>query len=659
MKKVLSVFFVLVLFISSLPLLGTLAADEIFKGQGRTRSEIIGMSKRLSVIDSGESAFLETPSTTVPYKAGKLSEKTIENGLNRLNFVRYLAGLNYDVTVTDEQNEMMQASSLVNAVNGDMTHFPSQPSGMDDAMYDLGYSGSSSGNIYCLYSSYSFPVTDGFILNSLSAWVGDSNSSNISALGHRRWILDPKMKTTGFGIVQSSKPFRYNNNSYYYQTHAGMQAFSSDRSNETRDVVMWPSAGYFPIEMYNSKNDKDAFSISLNSEKYDKTRTENIKVTVTGQTGTKETLSPKSGKFFVNTDAYGMDFCIIFLPGMEILSGGEYHIKVEGLVAKNNSGVSSVLEYDTKFFSLSDEITPAPDIIRLGGNDRIETSVKIADYGWESSKTVILATGYNYADALCGVPLAAAYDSPIILIDGKPGSLDSASISKINELNAENIIILGGTSAVSKGIENELKIRNINVSRIGGEDRFETCVLVAEALKSKTGYSDGAVITTGYNYADALSAGPYAGLKNYPILYVDPKSPLNENVRQSLNRVETVFAIGGTSVVTASVVSEIQALGGTVERISGEDRYLTSAEIYNRFKDELSGYIMLSTGTNFPDALSGGALAAKNKMPIILTERSVIREEARSIIKSAKQDKIFILGGASVISDNSVKNIFS
>ena len=137
--------------------------------------------------------YSENPSTTSPYSAGKLSNDTYDNALGMVKNIRYIAGLSTDIEWDDTYNERAQAASLVCAVNQALSHTPAQPVGMEDALYNLGYSGASSSNIAMGYSTLNSAI--------LTGWMNDSDSSNRDRLGHRRWILNPAMKKTGFGMV--------------------------------------------------------------------------------------------------------------------------------------------------------------------------------------------------------------------------------------------------------------------------------------------------------------------------------------------------------------------------------------------------------------------------------------------------------------------------
>jgi hypothetical protein len=83
--------------------------------------------------------------------------------------------------------------------------------------------------------------------------------------------------------------------------------------------------------------------------------------------------------------------------------------------------------------------------VRCAGAGRFETATEISKAEFTTAKTVILAYGMNYADALAGVPLAKKLDAPILLTNTK--SLDVSTADEIKRLKAEKVIILGGEGA--------------------------------------------------------------------------------------------------------------------------------------------------------------------------------------------------------------------
>jgi putative cell wall-binding protein len=101
--------------------------------------------------------------------------------------------------------------------------------------------------------------------------------------------------------------------------------------------------------------------------------------------------------------------------------------------------------------------------IRIGGKDRYETSVKIANEFGLPGESFAVATGEQFADALAGSVLAASNYMPILLV--QPNDLTDGVREFIDDNNSFYFTILGGPNAVSEDVENEL----MSVSHDTGE----------------------------------------------------------------------------------------------------------------------------------------------------------------------------------------------
>lgn len=93
------------------------------------------------------------------------------------------------------------------------------------------------------------------------------------------------------------------------------------------------------------------------------------------------------------------------------------------------------------------------DIIRLGGKDRYETSLKISDFFKLNSDTAVIANGESFPDALSGSSLAAFKSSPIILVNNQDVSMQK---DFLHNSNYSNLIFLGGEGAINSDIKNLL-----------------------------------------------------------------------------------------------------------------------------------------------------------------------------------------------------------
>lgn len=313
--------------------------------------------------------------------------------------------------------------------------------------------------------------------------------------------------------------------------------------------------------------------------------------------------------------------------------------------------VATVISTLAILCSLNSEAYAAADarFTRISGQNRYETAVEISKCGWAHSDTVVLAYGQDFADGLTGVTLAYLKDAPILLTT--KDQLPQVTLSEIQRLGANKIYILGGTEVISDNIEQKLELLNYNVKRICGINRFQTATEVGNYIKNAN--TNTAVIATAYDFPDALSIGPAAARNNMPILFTD-KDNLTLDTKQALINwnIKKVVISGGTSMVSSQVESQVKALGISVERLSGNDRYATSLSIAEKYNKIIPNDVVLAKGEDFPDALAGGVLAAKNNLPILLTSKESVHNEILNYLDELKVQDIYILGGTSAISNN-------
>ena len=94
---------------------------------------------------------------------------------------------------------------------------------------------------------------------------------------------------------------------------------------------------------------------------------------------------------------------------------------------------------------LAEEISAYGETRRIGGANRFETSVLIAEEFFDAPESVVLAYAWNYPDGLCGGALAAAMDAPLILTMEK---YESQAAEYIQEQPIREAIILGGEGLI-------------------------------------------------------------------------------------------------------------------------------------------------------------------------------------------------------------------
>ena len=224
----------------------------------------------------------------------------------------------------------------------------------------------------------------------------------------------------------------------------------------------------------------------------------------------------------------------------------------------------------------------------------------------------------------------------------------------ISKLLATTMFLSTVTSSVSA-----LEPRaTVSSSTLAGTDRYETAVKISE--NGWTSATNAVIINGDKGLVDALTATPYASLKNAPIL-VTEKDKLTKVTKDRLTKlgVKNVDIVGGEAVVSQSVENELKAMGLTVKRIKGEDRYSTSVAVANEIKKltTVNKIAVVNGATGLPDAVSIAAPAADNKMPIILSDPANNNgiSEAKSFIASNNITKSYIVGQTSAV-PNTIMN---
>ncbi|WP_368657991.1 cell wall-binding repeat-containing protein [Metabacillus halosaccharovorans] len=188
---------------------------------------------------------------------------------------------------------------------------------------------------------------------------------------------------------------------------------------------------------------------------------------------------------------------------------------------------------------------------------------------------------------------------------------------------------------------------SVNTNRIDGQNRFEVAVNV-----SKKGWSSAktVVVTSSEAYADALAATPLAYLKNAPILLTHSTSLTNVTSKRIKElRASEVIIVGGPKSVSDSVIKSIKNLGiSNVRRISGANRFEVAANIAKEMPS--TNRAIVTYGHTFADALSIAPYAARNRIPILLTEKNSVPSSTRNIINSKGIKDTVVVGGENSVS---------
>lgn len=267
----------------------------------------------------------------------------------------------------------------------------------------------------------------------------------------------------------------------------------------------------------------------------------------------------------------------------------------------------------------------ATAVVRVAGPTRVATAAAVARHAFpDGAPSVVVARADDYADALAGGPLAGAMGGPVLLT-GADGLAPEAA-EAVADLGAGFAVVLGGRGALSDAVVGDLAALGLRVARVSGPSRWATAAAVArlDEMDASTVYlAEGASPDPSRGWPDALSASALAAGTGAAVLLTEAGA-LPEATREALTdlRPAQVVVVGGRSAVSDGVVGEVEALGLRVERVSGADRWATSAALADRAvaAGGAAASLWVASGRSWPDALVAGPAVAATGGVLVLVD---------------------------------------
>ena len=222
-------------------------------------------------------------------------------------------------------------------------------------------------------------------------------------------------------------------------------------------------------------------------------------------------------------------------------------------------------------------------VTRISGSTRQETSTAVARWvdRFSRMQTIVIAYGQNFPDALSMGSYSYATKSPIILTN-KAGQLTAEEVTLIKSFGVKDIVIVGGTNAVSRLGESQLG-STYNIVRLAGKNRYDTSAAIARWVLGETaGDADAPAfqpkttltcahpgVATGENFPDALAGACLCGSKGSVMVLTNGKkavasSGITSVLAQHVGEIENGYIFGGEGAVSADLVNQLPGYSGAV-----------------------------------------------------------------------------------------------
>ena len=270
---------------------------------------------------------------------------------------------------------------------------------------------------------------------------------------------------------------------------------------------------------------------------------------------------------------------------------------------------------------------PRTERVLPAGADRYSTAITISRLAFpEGAPGLVLVPGDNYQQAMCSVPLAAAYAGPLLYLP--PTGLRTDIKNEIKRLNPTQVFLINVNRSKTVATEIGELLEKPTVTRLTGNDAYDTAVLIAQKLAEKVDTIAKAVIVPSDSFVEAAAVSPLAGARHWPILLTrrdsDPPSAtvqalkdlkiasaLVVGTRTKVELVEVDTQIGATSHQTAALVAEYAA-----------DNGLDFA------------HTCLASGDEFPDPLAAAAYLALERGILLLAREGELPADTLTVFNA-------------------------
>lgn len=197
-------------------------------------------------------------------------------------------------------------------------------------------------------------------------------------------------------------------------------------------------------------------------------------------------------------------------------------------------------------------------------------------------------------------------------------------------------------------------------ARIGTNTPGATAITVSKARFVDDGAAH-VVLSRDDKFPDALAGTPLVG--EGPLL-LTPSASLAPSVRAELDRVlpdgGTVYLLGGTAALSATVEDELVAAGYDVRRLGGASRIETAVAIATEVAARYptgAGTVLIARAFGTPDnptaawadSVTGGGYAASARLPVVLSDTGALSGPAATFLQG--RSRAILLGGTAALAE--------
>lgn len=304
---------------------------------------------------------------------------------------------------------------------------------------------------------------------------------------------------------------------------------------------------------------------------------------------------------------------------------------------------------------------------RIAVGDRYSTAAAISKSsfptaGSASCAVIVNGADTKFADALTASALGGTASGPVLL--SYATALPTASKAELGRLKPKKAYIVGGTGSVSSAVVTQIKSSDpgVSVVRLDGATRYEVAAKVAAEISKLKPGGGPVYLASGETWPDAAIAAATAATAKRPLLLLSHTGmpSATGNALKSLGATQSAIFGGGT-LVPSAVVKQVCAVTGESSPYARfgatGDRYAEAAAAASWSVSHLGttvSTVYVSSGSAFADTVCGGALAAHNRHPLLLTAAASAPSSTLQWLTANKDTitSLVVLGGTRSVSNS-------
>ncbi|MGD7654074.1 MAG: CAP domain-containing protein [Verrucomicrobiales bacterium] len=201
------------------------------------RNDVVSFYHAVYVASEEAAAVMDWTGDVAAGDAGTTGEDFKAHVLRRVNWYRAMSGVPADIEFDEVLNAHSQAAALIMSSEGDLSHTPGATFGTDGWWTEEGEDGANHGNITLGRSGP----------DAVNGYMEETGSNN-NVVGHRRWLLYPRVTKMGTGDIPVSGDYPYTSSGEHWDANCLYVYDPASFRSGIDQFVAWPPNGYVPEE---------------------------------------------------------------------------------------------------------------------------------------------------------------------------------------------------------------------------------------------------------------------------------------------------------------------------------------------------------------------------------------------------------------------------